>query len=145
MSRLCLLALLSTILVACDDTTTCTSLAEAEAAVISSNAMPLAEPANNDDNNDAAEQAEFREEGPPEMWVITEWKGAVINTATFAMHALACVDVHDPTWTCTFSARQPNLASPQRVIGLGCSAWAPPQLYECLLDGYKKSDAIKYQ
>lgn len=72
----------------------------------------------------------FREQGPPQNLVITEYGDATIKRSDFAKLIMSADGLADPPLTCTLSWYQPDTTKPDRVLGLGCSMMATFKLFE---------------
>ena len=122
---------------ACEDPgETCQDDAAAEAPREAS--LPIAGP------RDGPDDIRFREQGIPEAWYITTWKGSPIKTAQFAAAVMSCIDVADPQWTCTLSWYAPDVSKTDLFVGgLGCSAYFSAAFKKCLFSKWTENGAIK--
>ena len=95
---------------------------------------------------DSDDDVRLREEGPPELWAVTTWGGQTIGVGQFVTIVVGCLNANPPVkWTCSLSARQPDTTKPERVGGLGCSAWWSPDYYKCQLNAFVEQGAVKLQ
>jgi hypothetical protein len=86
---------------------------------------------------------ELREQGPPSAAYITSWFGEPIHASEFADAVIACADVEDPAWLLTLSAYQPEAGQPERVVGLGGSAFVGEAFWACLNKHWLANGAIE--
>lgn len=84
----------------------------------------------------------FREQGPPQNLVITEYGGATIKRSDFAKLIMSADGLTDPPLTCTLSWYQPDTTKPDRVLGLGCSMMAPFKLFEFYRTVFEDNDGV---
>jgi hypothetical protein len=86
----------------------------------------------------------FRDGTETESWIVVHWgePPTVITTKMFSSIVTTCSNVHKPKWTMTVSGRQPDLAKPMIVLGLGGAAYVPISFWECLKNEFIVNDAV---
>lgn len=144
--KLLLLSLMVLSVAACDAQDSCDNSAPETPPAVSDVSLapglplagPYALPGEEDD-------VSFRQQGDPELWAVTSWGGQKIGVGQFVSIVVGCLDQNPPVWTCSLSAYQPDTSKPERVGGLGCSAWWSQSYYQCQLDAFKANGAVKLQ